>query len=31
MESQLRVFWDTTETKRYPRQTPIYLIRKNIG
>ena len=28
IESQLSVIWDTTKTKRYQQEIPIYLIRK---
>ena len=31
IEPQLSVNWDTTKTKRYTQQSPIYLTRKNIG
>ena len=30
IESQLSVKWDTTKTKRYPEEIPVYLIKKNI-
>ena len=31
IESQLSVKWDTTKTKRYQQEIPIYLIGKNKG
>ena len=31
IEPQLSVKWDTTKTKRYPQETPIYRTRKYIG
>ena len=31
IEPQLSVKWDSTKTKRYPQESPIYIIWKNIG
>ena len=30
IESQLSVKWDTTKTKRYPEEIPVYLIKNKI-